>query len=358
MPSLAFVEISGTPFEAGQQLGRFGAAAVHQHLLQTEAWQSVMRWRGSDMAAAMATLVRERFPRIWAELQGLADGLQQPFDDVFLWNCRGDVWAATNDGCTTVQIPGAQYRQIAHNEDGDPGFAGHCALAQCRIEDRPGFAAFVYPGSLPGHTFAVTDAGLAMTVNNLRLRNVATEVATEVAAGVPRMVLTRAVLDSVTIDDALTLLNESPRAGGFHLTLGQCGHAALLSIEFGAHGCSVREITTPSLHANHAIHPLMHDAPQIITGSSGHRQARGDALLAHARAGGQAIDPLVILADQGDAALPIYRADPHDPDNENTLATAHITILPAHIEWAVYEHPGSPARYRMANGHQQTEVTP
>jgi hypothetical protein len=134
MPSLAFVEISGAPFEAGQALGRFGAGAVHQHLLQTDAWHSVMRWRGNPMAEAMATLVRERFPRIWAELQGLADGLQVPFEDVFLWNCRGDVWAATNDGCTTVQLPGTGRRQIAHNEDGDPGFAGHCALAQCRID--------------------------------------------------------------------------------------------------------------------------------------------------------------------------------------------------------------------------------
>lgn len=354
MPSLAFVEISGTPFEAGQQLGRFGAAAVHQHLLHTEAWQSVMRWRGSAMVDAMAALVRERFPRIWAEQQGLADGLQLPFDDVFLWNCRGDVWAATNDGCTTVQIPGASQQQIAHNEDGDPGFAGHCAIAQCRIEGSPGFAAFVYPGSLPGHTFAVTDAGLAMTVNNLRLRNVATEV----SPGVPRMVLTRAVLDTTTLDDAVTLLNDSPRAGGFHLTLGACGNPALLSVEFGAHGCSVHEITVPSLHANHAIHPSMHAAPQIITGSSEHRQARGDALLAQAHATGQTVDPLAILADRGDTALPIYRADPHDPDNENTLATAHITILPAHIEWAVYEHPGRPARYRMVNGHQQTEVAP
>lgn len=354
MPSLALIEISGTPFEAGQQLGRFGATAVHQHLLQTDAWHSVMRWRGSAMANAMAALVRERFARIWAELQGLADGLQLPFDDVFLWNCRGDVWAATNDGCTTVQIPGTQTRQIAHNEDGDPGFAGHCAIAQCRIEGSPGFAAFVYPGSLPGHTFAVTDAGLAMTVNNLRLRHVETAV----VAGVPRMVLTRAVLDTASLDDAVKLLNASPRAGGFHLSLGACGLATLLSIEFGAHGCSVREIATPSLHANHAIHPSMREAPQIITDSSRHRQARGDALLAQARANVQAVDPLAILADQGDAALPIYRADPHDPDDENTLATANITILPAHIEWAVYEHPGRPPRYRMVNGHQQTEVTP
>ena len=43
------------------------------------------------------------------------------------------------------------------------------------------------PASLPGHTFAVTNGGLAVTVNNLRQR--------EVVAGVPRMVLTRAILE-------------------------------------------------------------------------------------------------------------------------------------------------------------------
>ena len=343
MAALGFIEISGSPRDAGEALGRFGADAVHAHLLNTRAWETVMQWRGSETSKAMTALVRERFPRVWDELQGLAAGLRVPFEDVFLWNCRGDVWAMSPDGCTTVQLPGAEVRRISHNEDGFPGFAGDCAIAQCRIEGGASFAAFVYPGSLPGHTFAVTDEGLAITVNNLRQR--------EVVAGVPRMVLTRAILDAWTLDEAVSIVRDNPRAGGFHLTLGACRNPALLSVEFSAHDCSVVEVKAPSLHANHAIHPSMHGFSQIITDSSLHRQARGDAMIASA----ETIDPLAILADRTDAALPIHRTHPDDPDAENTLATADIAIHASHIEWEVHEHPGQPARYRMINGHRQTE---
>jgi len=354
MPALGFIEISGSPYAAGQVLGRFGAEAAHRHLVHTSAWRNVMQWRGTPMAAAMAAHVQQRFPRIWSELQGLADGLRVPFDEVFLWNCRGDVWAASPDGCTTVQLPSAAEKRISHNEDGDPGFAGHCALAACRIDGSPRFVAFVYPGSLPGHTFAVTDAGLAVTVNNLRQRRV--------EAGVPRMVLTRAVLDAPSVDAALSVLRDNPRAGGFHLTLGACASPALLSVEFSAHGFSAREITQPSLHANHAIHPSMRDFPQVVTDSSRDRQARGDALLNEARdegcKAGRAPDPLAILADTHGASLPIYRADPADPDDENTLATADIVIRASHIEWDVYEQPGRPPRYRLIDGYRQTQDAP
>lgn len=343
MAALGFIEISGSPREAGEALGRSGAHATHAYLLKTRAWQTVMQWRGSDTAKTMAALVHERFPRVWDELEGLAIGLGLPFEDVFLWNCRGDLWAMSPDGCTTVQLPGTDARRISHNEDGLPGFAGYCAIAECRVQGNAGFAAFVYPASLPGHTFAVTNSGLAVTVNNLRQR--------EVVAGVPRMVLTRAILDAVDLDEAVSIVRDNPRAGGFHLTLGACSSPALLSVEFSAHDCSVVEVKAPSLHANHAIHPSMHGFSQIVTDSSRHRQARGEAMLAS----DEAIDCLVILADREDHALPIHRTHPDDPDDENTLATADIAIRPSHIEWQVHEHPGQPARYWMINGHRQTE---
>ncbi|WP_233833643.1 C45 family autoproteolytic acyltransferase/hydolase [Paraburkholderia sp. ZP32-5] len=350
MPVLGYIEISGMPFEAGRALGRFGAPAVHRHLVRSSAWRDVMQWRGTPLAGALAAHTQQRFPRVWAELQGLADGLGLPFEEVFLWNCRGDVWAASPDGCTTVQLPAAGHNRIAHNEDGDPGFAGDCAIAECRIDGSPRFAAFVYPGSLPGHTFAVTDAGLAIAVNNLRQRGV--------QAGVPRMVLMRALLDVRNSANALSLLRDNPRAGGFHVTLGHRASDVLTSVEFSGHGYSAQTITQPSLHANHAIHPAMSGFAQIVTDSSRHRQARGDTLLHEARQARHSPEPLSILADTHDASLPIYRNDPNDPDDENTLATADILIKASHIEWSVYEQPGTPPRYRMIDGHRQTHDTP
>jgi hypothetical protein len=343
MSALSYIKISGSPHDAGQAFGHFGVDAVHQHLIRSHAWGRVMAWRGSARIAEMATLVRNQFPRVWSELEGLAIGLRLPFEDVFLWNARGDVWAMAPDGCTTVQIPGTVERRLTHNEDGNPGFGGHCAIAECAVEGSPRFVSFLYPGSLPGHTFAVNDRGLAMTVNNLRLL--------QVEVGVPRMVLTRSLLDANNLPTALASVRNATRAGGFHLTLAHKDTEDLVSVEFGAGFCSVDTIDKPRLHANHAIHSDMRDVPQIVTGSSGHRQIRGDQLLAKMDI--VAVDPLSILADQENGKFPIYRTDANDSDDENTMATADITVRADGIDWKIYEHPGKPPRFEMKNGHQQ-----
>lgn len=339
---LSYLKIKGTPFEAGAALGRFGAKAVQQYLKNTASWASIMRWRGSQRVQAMASLVQSRHPEYWQELQGLAAGLEMPLDDMFLWNCRGDLWAMSVDGCTTVQLPGAEYPLFAHNEDGDPGFAGQCAIAEIAVVGGGRFASFVYPGSLPGHTFAVTDDGLAMTVNNLR--------ALHVDAGLPRMVLVRSILDLPNVQSAVRYLKEAPRSGGFHLTLAQAGSTELLSVEFSANLCSVVKLEKPSLHANHMIHPAMANQPQIITGSSGFRQIRGEELLGQAAASGAPPKPLAILFDQGNTQFPIYRNDPRDSDNENTMASASIQVRADCIEWQVHAGQSTVPLFCMTNG--------
>ncbi|MGG7095891.1 hypothetical protein ACN0IJ_20205, partial [Shewanella indica] len=104
MAKLSYLELSGGPKEIGHSLGRFGAPAVHAYLLSSAAWQGIMQSKGTAVASQLAQYTERYFPRIWTELQGLALGLELPFEEVFLWNCRGDLWAMAPDGCTTVQM--------------------------------------------------------------------------------------------------------------------------------------------------------------------------------------------------------------------------------------------------------------
>jgi hypothetical protein len=304
-------------------MGRIGADAVHGCLLTTSDWREIAARCGDPRLAAMAKLVEERFPNYAQELRGLADGLGLPFADVFAWNCRGDLWAMAPDGCTTVQAPGAERQVIAHNEDGLPGFSGTRLIVRVEVAGAKPFVSFAYPGSLPGHTFALSGTGLVQAVNNVRV------IGADV--GIPRMVLGRAVLDAPTIDRAVALLREAPRAGGFHMTLGQRGDRRIVSIEFLHSVISVAEVTRRSVHANHIIHPALAETAQIVTESSVSRQRRGDAL---AESGAE---PLAILRDQADAALPILRQAPDDPDVENTLATALFSISPTDVSCDVFE---------------------
>lgn len=331
-PRLGLIEIAGTPHEVGLQLGRHGAEIVNRYLVRSHGWASVMAFRSDPRIARARQHVAERFPRYWHELQGLAEGLGLPFEDVFAWNCRGDVWAMAPEGCTTIQVPGS-IPVLGHNEDGDPRLASHCVLATIRSEGGKAFTAFVYPGSLPGHTFAATEAGLVQTVNNIRSR--------QTGAGIPRMVLTRAVLDCSGIDEAARTIATAERAGAFHLSLVQAGDERIVGVEFTHSSCSAVTVALPQCHANHLIHARTAAEEQIVTASSRSRQERGDELAAgHA---GEGPDALSVLWDRERPALPIYRDQPDDPDNENTLATALFTAGRDKIRWLVYDlHGGAP----------------
>ena len=319
---IGFLRAGGDPAAIGAALGRHARAAVRERLVPSAPWQACAVRADSPQLAAMRDWVAVQHPRILRELEGLADGLDLPFAQVFAWNCRGEI-AAAPDGCTTVMLPGPRPR-IAHNEDGLPQLDGHCFLAEIAPDDEPGFTAFCYPGSLPGHAFAVTGAGMVQTVNNLRLR--------VRDARAPRMVLGRAVLAASDPKAALGVLRTAPAGAGFHFALAQAGRAEILSVEFGAGRVSQRVVTGPELHANHALHHPGGCADQVVTDSSRDRQAHGTALLESG-----VRDPLTVLHDEGGPGLPILRADPDDPDDENTLATAVFDIGADDVNWRVHE---------------------
>ncbi|MFN2331610.1 MAG: C45 family autoproteolytic acyltransferase/hydrolase [Halomonas sp.] len=315
---LGWLEAAGSHREIGLALGEQGRCAVHERLMTTPLWQEVTAVRHVALVRHLLAVTTERFPWVAEELAGLAEGLGLPLETVAAWNCRGDLLASVPDGCTTLVLPGEAPR-IAHNEDGLPCLDGACFLARLRPAGQPAFLTFCYPGSLPGHTFSLTEAGMVVTINNLRLVGITPEL--------PRMVLSRALLAQPDIDAGLALLEAAPPGGGFHYTLAQAGHAEVLSVEVGGGGFSSRALTAPALHANHCLHL---DAPQAITDSSADRQRRGEALIA---AGEQ--DPLTLLRDTAGPGLPIYRREPDDPDKENTLATALFYLTPEGVVWEV-----------------------
>lgn len=328
MQEWSLFRVTGQPDDIGYRLGELARPVMPAYMQQSAAWQQVSRWRGHPFVEALRRAADAYFPALMVELEGMAAGLGWPVEDVFLWNCRGELIHNAPDGCTTLAAVSGNARFIAHNEDGDPYLRERCFVVDVQPAGKPGFVSFYYPGSLPGHTFAASRAGLVQAINNLRIR--------VPAAGVPRMILARAVLDTHSLDEAVALLRDVPRASGFHHTLGCVGDARLLSIEATARRCSVAANTSCFGHANHLIHDGCDDEAQIITDSSRDRQARVNALLPalHAPVTDDAL--LRVLSDQAPSGLPIYRDDPRDPDDENTLATALFRIEADGVAMQVY----------------------
>lgn len=322
------LEIRGSAFSVGQQLGAFGREAWHARLTQTALWQTVTAMKAAEQTQYMRARVQSQYPLIWQELEGLAAGLEASIDEVFAWNCRGDLVRSTSDGCTTVAGRSAEGKlTIAHNEDGFPQLRNDCAIVSIVPDEGLAFTSFAYPGSICGHTFAVNEKGVVNTVNNIR--------ALHRPAGMPRQILARAALNAATLDEAIAILTTVPRAGAFHHTLGQMGDDRLFSVEATGTGCSVMPLREVFAHANHLIHPQLDAVEQVITDSSGSRQQRLNAWL---KTQSQLDDAaaLDILSDRHDVALPIYRLSPHDPDEENTLATAVFTLGMMEIDCQIF----------------------
>ncbi|MEE3664190.1 C45 family peptidase [Brenneria sp. g21c3] len=335
---MKMMTIAGDRYQIGRRLGELGRRAYQEKVRATSLWKKIAALQQSPQALSMQALVRTDFPDCWQELEGLASGLACSVSEVFAWNCRGDLLPSTSDGCSTVLGRSAHNDLIiAHNEDGFPQLREDCAIVNIQPNQGLAFTSFYYPGSLCGHTFAVNQRGLVMTINNIR--------AQVRPIGYPRQILARAALDTDTLDDALAILTSEKRSGAFHHSLAQCGDPRLISVEATGSGFSIRQVTGTHGHANHLIEPAMSGVEQLVTQSSASRQRRlNDWLRERGDTPLECAEALAILSDRQDAALPIFRQDPADPDEENTLATAIFTLSPQAVEWRVYTQDRQNAR--------------
>lgn len=323
MNALTPLRAGGSARSFGLALGRFGKPALAD-LMATEAWKTVTKQAESPFVRQMAERTRATFPAIWDEIGGMAEGLGLPVDEVFAWNCRGDIWAAGSvDGCTTVLIPGESV-VLAHNEDGLAALAPHCGLVEATPAGAVPFVSFLYPASIPGHSFAATGAGLAITVNHIQPDGA--------GAGLPRMVLCRAALEAESAARIALMLKRLPRAGGFHLSVAETGKRDIHSVEFCGEAVSDTAVSAPSAHSNHMIHERLAEHAQKTTPSSAARLDRARTLLE--------AEPMDILRDTGNTDLPILCKANGDPNHQITLAQVRFAV-DGMIDGDVYQ-PSAP----------------
>ncbi len=260
------IAIRGSAYAVGQQLGAFGREARQTKIRQTALWQTVTALKTAEQTQRMRAAVQAQFPLIWQELEGMAEGCRRRW-----MRCSHGTVAAIWYVRRQMAAPPAGRSPegaliIAHNEDGFPQLREECAIVSVTPEVGLAFTSFAYPGSLCGHTFAVNEKGIVNTVNNIR--------AVHRPDGMPRQIVARASLNAATLEEAVTLLSATPRAGAFHHTTGQMGDSRLFSVEATGSGSSVLELSATGGHANHLIHPQLAAIEQIVTGSSGSRQRR------------------------------------------------------------------------------------
>ncbi|PCK76848.1 C45 family autoproteolytic acyltransferase/hydolase [Rhizobium sophoriradicis] len=325
----------GDAFSIGFALGQVSATSFRERVLISDLFRALdVLWRNSDYLRELESAARAAYPQFVREIEGLAAGLHQRFETVFLWNCRGDLrlsgessptaQAIAGAGCTSLLIPsrGDEPAVIAHNEDNVAEFLGACHFVEVQPDTGPAWNSFMTPGTLPGETFGVNQYGLVQTINNIR--------PDDLRPGVPRQIISRAILSARGLGEAIEILKRKDRASGFHHNLGEAKTGRLASVEAPASGYAVREVASPQAHANHLLSREFEHITQTINPSSRDRQESADRMIADgALAGG----PEAILFDED---TPIYKKQ---DDNSSTLATSVFKLFPDHVEWHVHASP-------------------
>ena len=334
-PPIRRVTATGDAFSIGHALGAAAAVDIRERVFVTEEFRALRdKWAGTSYLEALEQAARANYPQYVREIEGIAAGAGQDFETMFVWNCRGDlrmpddvspeVLLASASGCTSVMVPATENEPaiIAHNEDGAPEFLGYCFWVNVTPNDGVAFESFMYPGMLPGHTFGANTAGIVQAINNIRVH--------DLKPGIPRHVITRAVLGARSFDDAIDTLRRDDRASGFHHNLGEAGSQRLASIEAPASGCNVREVTAPSAHANHLIADQFTDTAQSITQSSEDRQRRAEEMVVEGQG------PEAILFER---TAPVYRANDDGDDYSQTLSTGIFSLYEDRVEWTIHATP-------------------
>lgn len=339
------IEAGGNAQDRGTAIGKAVAGSVHDAVLtQSEFSDTLSHFAGSAYVSALHAAAETAYPEYMQELDAMAVAIEIDPEKLFIWNCRGDLrfppdtakerLERLTEGCTTVMAPAGQSNGapavIAHNEDGDGAFMQHRYWLKASPDNAPDFESYLYPGMLPGHSFGVNAAGLVQTINNIR--------PDDQKPGIPRHFVTRAILAAENFHDAVSHLQRTDRASGFHHAIGFPGMVAPASIEAPASGMVIRNVATSQGHANHLIDDYFDKVAQVVTASSDYRQSSVDKYFAE---GGNPHDPEEILfrRGSGDELSVLRRPDDGGDDYGCTLATGVFRLFEDHVEWTVHADP-------------------
>jgi len=311
------LKVNGTHAEIGISIGRHFSEEIRQGLKENKALQDRFlpfhrNPEGQHVFSELFVLHKKLYPHYVSELEGIADGANVSFEELFIINLRGEYRVFTegkvNQGCSTVSLKTDRHTVIGHNEDGLPIYKDSSYVVEVDIPDHPSFTVFSYPGFLCGNAFGFNKEGICFCINDVSPANV--------RIGIGRHFLARSLFEARSIDDAVKRITPNNRASGFNFTIGSVKENRIVNVEVTPDQFKLKEINGIDYRANHYldIKPML----QTVGASSETRMIRADDLI-KAETDPDKSSVLTILSDQKDSNYPIFR-NALPPDDIATLA--------------------------------------
>lgn len=259
---LPLIEVYGGHLQIGQQIGEAMRLQIQHsienaHTLLSDAYDELqLTWEGAQIQARKyVPFIEERYPQYSDELEGIAAGACVTFDDLMVVNAME---AVTTDALHLTKCTSMAVNQectangrvlIAHNEDWVPEDEPDVYILRVKPDDEPSFLAMTYGGLLPNVGF--NSAGLAQCCDSVY--------PTDSRIGIPRVVVSRAVLGSRTPAEAIRHMLIPHRAAGYnHLLVHESGE--IYSVEVSARQFALLYgLEGRMVHTNHYLDPKMQE---------------------------------------------------------------------------------------------------
>lgn len=263
------VEVVGSPFEMGQQLGEAAREEVrgfaYVALERVNKTVAISREAALEVARQSAACVESYAPHMLDELRGIAQSSGVSFDDLVLLQVRNQLQPEEDAGCTSFAAPSI----VAQNWDNDPALDPYTIVLRRRPTESPAVMNITQAGLIA--YIGLNDAGIGVCLNTLP--------APSRRIGVPHYFTVRALYESTSLEQAISDIRRAKRAipANIMLTTPQ-GPADLEVTIDDVYLLRDRALVT---HTNHCLHPELapvnDDFPELI--ESGPRLRRIDQLL-------------------------------------------------------------------------------
>lgn len=336
------IEVKGSHREMGRQIGEAAREQV-QHsvanarVLIDAAYPTLeLTWQGAQIQSRKyLPFAEERYPQYVDEMRGIAEGANVEFDDIVTLNAME---AVTTDAlhltrCTSMAVSDQRTADghvlAAHNEDWIPEDENDVLVISAKPDTEPPFLAMTYGGLLPNVGFNAY--GIAQLINSVYPG--------DSRVGIPRVVLSRAVLSSRRISGAIGRAVVQHRAAGYnHLLVHESGE--IYSIEVSARKFEILYAHDGYMvHTNHYLDPQMKavekDPEELI--SSRVRYFRASRLLhqtgKHTIKSLQAIQQDHVNIPNSICNHNIAGRDPLDREKTINALVIDLNMREMHIAW-------------------------
>lgn len=254
------IYIKGSHFSMGQQLGEALRPQI-QHsienakkLVEASYNNLQLSWDGAKIQARKyMPFAQEKYPLYVDELNGMAEGAKVNLNELAVVNA---LEAVTTDSlhltkCTSLAVNEQNTAKnnvlVAHNEDWLPDDEPDIYIVHAKPDDEPAFLAMSYGGLLPNIGF--NEAGIAQCCD--------TVYPNDTRIGIPRVIVSRAVLGAKTIGQAIRYTLVPLRAAGYnHLIVHESGE--MYNVEVSARNFDILYAEDGYLaHTNNYLSPKM-----------------------------------------------------------------------------------------------------